>query len=256
MILTETVFSQQHDIKVALDFSVDTTLGLKWQELESSNVYAVDYGSSGDTYYAACNTYGNQAYVDNLYYVLQSVRNSDYVYLSNFADNEKMFGENIDYSGSLTATLLGFEANRTANFHVFNIQMAFKLYNPTFTGTSAFDFSTISAISYEYKGGRNLGINHYDTYNGVDYTYDKGYDKGSIKFNMNLTSDELVKLRNFQRIKRGETFSLTNLYGITYPFGEIAGAYPYNVKLYSVKERKFGLNRFLVDIELKEIKSC
>jgi hypothetical protein len=242
-------------INVARDFKTNTKIALSWFETFDGNIRATDLTSAADKYQSIVTTYGTESYINNIITSLNDCRTKGYMYLSSFADNEKIFGENIDYSGLfISALFVGYNKRKKTSMNGYGLDIGLKLHKPTFVNYGTFNFATASAVSFNYDADKEININNYDTNTGDDYSYDKDADIGYLKYTVNLNTTQYIQLLNYQRTIRGSTFELPPIPGITYPFGPADATELYNVKLISVEHERFGLNRFLATIELREIR--
>ena len=254
MIVTDIINNSPFEIRTSRgDYQTNIKVALNWFKLANGNMVATDYTSAGDRYEAIINTYGTETYINNIITKLNNyIKSTQYCTLSGFASDEKIFGEHIDYTVPINALYIGYNRRKKTSQHGYGLEIGFKCSNPTFVSSTTFNFSGTSAIKYDYDADRNININNIDTYTGLDYSFNKDADSGSITYTVNLTSNEMIQLRNFQRTNRGSTFVLNSLAGITYPFGPRSNG-PWNVKLININETRFGLNRFEATVTLQEV---
>lgn len=244
-----------YQIRVAKEYQANTTLALDWFKTADGNHRCTDLGVSGDIHEAIISTYGTESYINNIISNLDSIRTASYLSLYDFASDEKIFGENIDYDTYVvSACYVGYNRRKTTSFRGHSLEIGFRAVSPSFVSSEAFSWNSISCIAYDYSGDRLKSINNIDSYYGKVYSYDTHTDTGEIEFTTNMTSSGLISLRNFQRSNRGASFVLPSgaLVGIAYPFGVIAGGGPHNVRLLDMKEQRFSLDRFNVTIKLAQ----
>jgi hypothetical protein len=256
MILT--ISGTSTEIRVNPDYQPITKLAVDWFELSNGDWETVDWGTSADTYETIINTFGTETYINNIISALNDNRNESYCVLSGFASNEKIFGDNINYTNPLSALFTGYmETRQSVSLNGFGVKLSFKLVNPSFVGSNPLTSDDFKNIAWSYEADREVSMDLLTTIGGQDYTYDNTSETGTCKINVNMSSEQLIRLRNFYRIYRGYTWELGvgDLPGIEYPFGPKSSTGPHNVKIKSIQENRFGLNRWLVEIVLVEVKA-
>lgn len=237
-------------------FSVLTTLAISWRQLSSGNWVATDRTSASDTYEARVSIYGREAVIDNFItkiYDNRIIGNSQ-INLSSFADTEKIFGENVDHSGSYTATILQMPEKKQGTFKGFGLTDIYirLVGTPTFMEGSEF-----SLINYEPGGQQdaNYTQNKLDSYTGAMSYIDHRSDSGIFDAVFTLTNADFVKLRNYIRLTRSGTMTLADTFGVDYPFGpRTDNSYPFSVKLIEWEDMGwFGLKYNKIRLRFAEV---
>lgn len=222
------VFGSQ-TIKTLPGWKPETQLSIKWKRLSSNNWSATDRGSSADVYRTKITVYGNETYINSIILGLDSYRRI-YIPFTTFYDDEKIFGENIDYTGTLNCILLEKSPRRQLSFKGFSFDLSLELLSPTFTGSSSFP-----TLQYTWmpEQAREYLWKYYPTYDRTWY-YTDGYhaDSGTFNGTFILTAADMVLLRNYIKTQRTGNFTLSDTFGVDYPFGrESLNSYPYTCKL-------------------------
>jgi hypothetical protein len=235
--------------RIKPDFTVSTVLALKWQQLSSGNWYATDRLNTADMYQTQFRLYGKEtvinAFVNQVEY--NRVAGSNTVQMSGFNSTEHIFGTNVDYSGTLNATL---ELDRRVQNTWKGWQLTCKatlLAPVSFVGASSLPLFLNCDIGVDADADRNMSKAF--TYTMSPIYMDHVTDAGQFKGTFNLHDVELQGLRNFIRTNRGATISLLALPGILQPFGRLTPSAPYSVKILAVEnETMWGVERWTVDI--------
>lgn len=251
----DTVTSFPLEIKTSRgNYKTSIYVALEWFKTADGNMVATDYTSAADKYQAVITTYGTESYINGVINKLNIITKAGkYLYLYDFATDEKIFGEHVNYDGIfISALYIGYNRRTKTSFNGYGLDIGLKLSKPTFIDYGTFSFSGSAAVKYDYDADRDINVNNFDTYTGEDFTYNKIADSGSITYTMNLNSTQMIQLRNYQRTNRASTFTLTSIPGITYPFGPRSTG-PWNVKLIDIEEKRFGLNRFEATVTLQEV---
>ena len=128
------------EVKVKPDFRPITTLALQWFQLDSGNWKAVDRTSAEDTYEAEIRTYGTEATIDSIIDAFEDNRTAGsgtpYVLtLSSFESTEHIFGEDVDHSSSISATVLSIGQKEQRTWKGFGLALRLQALSPSFTGS-------------------------------------------------------------------------------------------------------------------------
>lgn len=237
--------------RVNPDYKVITELDMEWYQVSNGNYHAVDRGTSADVYGTKIKTFGTETYINNIITQLEANRQSTagLIRMSSFADDEHIFGEDIDYSGELSGYYTEISMRRHSSLNVFELDLALRLSSPSFSGTAS--FPAIACLQVGYTADANWTYNTYDSYYS-DFSYqDHNADAGIFKGTYNLTQTQLRNLRRWHATFRDISFSLPGIGGVTYPFGPREGTGPWTVKALKLEEkRRFGLDRWLTEVTL------
>lgn len=241
-------------LNVHPDFKVLTELDMEWFQTSDGNYHAVDRGANGDVYGADITTYGTESYINNIVDQLQANREPRVgtIRMSEFASDEHIFGEDLDYSTEITGYFVDLDTRQQKSWRGFSLGLTLRVTSPTFSGTAALpDFSGAVCVQIGYDGDNSWDYNTYDTYYSNYYYLDHQNDAGLFKGQFNFTQGELRNLRRWLAINRDTSFTLSGLYGVSYPFGSREGALPSTVKIIDLKEKKrFGLDRWITELTI------
>ena len=222
-------------VKVKPDFKPVTTLGLKWTKLEGGNYRATDRGSSSDVYQASVRFYGKEADINTIIDTIELNRNAgsgtpNQIALSAFTETEQIFGMDVDYTGSINATVLNIESREQNTWKGYGVKLRLQALQPTFAGTPS--FPTLQHLDTGYSGDSTYTIRKYDSYTGAFSYQDRANDVGEFTGVFQLSNDDMKAFRRYIATQRGATVSMATIPGVAYPFGtRSSGSYPYNVKI-------------------------
>lgn len=237
------------EIKIDKSFEVVTNIAYDLYELESGNYTSTDYSSSADTYETIVTTYGVESYINNIITKINNVKDNQYITLSGFASNEKIFGVNVNHTSALNVLYTGFNYQRESrSFKGFGLKLSFKLINPSFIASTFTNLSAYNCVEYQYVGDTINDISYYQTCNGQDYSVDRNNYTGRCKLTYNITEGELIQLRNWHRVNRGTPFTYGTIKGVSYPFGPINTSTMAIIE--NLKYEPFGINRFRAELDL------
>jgi hypothetical protein len=232
-------------------------LGLEWFKLSDGNYTATDWGELSDVYETKIFTFGKEDYINNIISSVNDLRTSGVytLYLSEFADDEFIFGENFDYSNVVSATPIAYELKESTSWKGYQFGMTLRCQQPSFRNDiTEFEWSNV-CINHKWVGDRTWDMNVYDSYNSVLSVYDHIADEGMCEVTFNFDNNQVASLLEFQRVNRAETFVLPlGAFGVEYPFGVKSSKGPHNVKLYEIEVKRFSPIRSLVDCKLVEIR--
>ena len=98
-----------------------------------------------------------------------------------------------------------------------------------------------------YRGDSSVPVNKMDTYDGTFAYADRGTGAGYFTGIFVFSDADMKTLRRYLATQRGTAFNLTDIAGVTYPFGKRRDSgYPYSVKVIDWKDlgmRDVGLWR-------------
>jgi len=254
--------------KISTGWKPDTKLALKWTRKTDDNYFAVDRGQSGDVYESTIRIYGKETAsgvfqgVNDFLDELEANRQagSNQITMANFADpSEHIFGENLDYSGSLNVAILDIGEREQISLKGWAVKLKVRCLSPTFTGSPA--LPSLQYLDIGYKADSVITLTKHDTYNGsfsyADMDADYGVFKGNFLFSLaNMKAiRQYLRMTNAQGGKRGETISISAINGVSYPFGNRrASGYPYNVKIIDFEDMGlWGLHNYRAKITMAEV---
>lgn len=222
------------------DFIPKTTLALKWAQLASNNWVATDRGAAADIYQAQLTVYGLEPTINELLTTLYNNRviatgSPNLLVLSDFASNEKIFGQDIDYTTSVNTTIINFGDRLQKSYHGFSISLTLQLINPSFTGSAG--TITFQHIDIGYKADSTIELNKFDSYNGAFSYLDHRSDTGIIEATATIKNTDHITFRRSLATQRGSAITTTIMNGINYPFGpNRSTTWPKNLTYIEVEE--------------------
>jgi len=253
VILTNNTTAATFDLKIQDGWKPDIKLSYKLISLINGNYSAVDRGATADSYEAKCMMSGTDAYIDSIVDFIETARTGGFdISASGFNAGEHIFGENIDYTGSINVAIHSIETlgHETINTSELKFTIAVDgLTQLSYTGLGNFPVLNCLKSKYEadttwnYKAKKSYFQNHFVT----DHIKDSGY----FKADFSLSIANMQELREFYRQVRGAAFELnsTNIKGITKIFGTRNISLPANVRINKLKEKFNGVNNYIVSIE-------
>lgn len=242
-------------VKVLPDYRPMTRLSLEWKKLASGNYYATDRGADADIYEADIQIYGKASVIDDFIEQIELNRQagSNAITLSNFFSTETIFGENVDHSGSITATVVSFGKKVQARWKSYTLSMRVRTLSPSFVGSAS--LPTLQYLEVGYEGDNDLSILKTDTYNNT-FTYtDREADAGIFKGTFLFSNADMKLIRNYIRIQRSADISITDIAGVTLPFGNRRQTgYTATVKILDWKDLgRWGLQYQRMSLTLAEV---
>ena len=218
--------------KVLPGFRPMTKLSIKWRQVSSGNWSGLDRGTGADVNEAKFGIYGKESPINTFIDEIDANRDADnhVITLSNFFSTEHIFGENVDHSGSITATVLKISRRRQGSWKGWGIDVTVRATAPSFTGSSS--LPTLDCCDIGVRADSNYRINKYDSYQGTMAYLDHQSDSGIFEGIFTLTNANMILIRNYIKTQRTGNFTLADNFGIDYPFGTRSGnSYPFTTKL-------------------------
>ena len=278
MIIDGTGISAPFEAKISTGWKPKTKLAIKWTKA-GENYFAVDRGdpstidatngAAEDIYESEIRIYGKETtgtnhqginnFLDEIELNRQSGSNE--IELSTFADpSEHIFGENIDYSGTLDAAILEVGQREQISLNGWAVKLKLRCLSPSFSSTVP-SFPSLSFVNIGYKADSSYTVKRFDTYIGSFSYFDRNVDAGTFTGTFMFTIDEMKKLREYLRRtagfsgNRAGTISVPSIGGVTYPFGNRrSGGYPYNVNVIDFQDLGlWGLHHYRARLTLAEV---
>jgi hypothetical protein len=195
---------------------------------------ATDRGVSNDQYDTEIRVYGTESDINILVNFIETNRTTggvdqNILTLSRFNSQEHIFGADLDYTGSLTATV---NMNRLTQhtWKGFEVTLKLTCLSPSFLSTLG-SLPTLRFLDVGYDADSNYTIVKYDSYNRIFTYQDPVSDVGTFTGNFTFDDAEMARFRRFLAMQRGATIFVTGISGVDYPFGRRSVAYPINVKI-------------------------
>jgi len=234
-------------------YETDPRLALQYFKVSGGKYKVIDRGKSQDKFFSKIKVEGDP---DNIKTIVNEVNASreQSITLSNFYDNEKIFGTNIDYSQNIEAAFLDYNIMEQKNLET--KKMNFELYavNPSFVGGGA--MPELRNLEIGYSSGSTFSVNTQIAYNGNVYYNDMDEDEIYFEGKFSFTISEAKQLLEYIRDNnRGKDYTIdtTTISGVPYPFGYNHTESSNTCKLTEWKEVNWqGLDR--IKIKLKFVK--
>lgn len=240
------------EFKTETNYKIKTELGLEWFQTSDGNFYSTDWSSKGDIYRADISTFGREDYVNSVITQFESIKNNgNLLLMSGFYEDEKIFGEDIDYT-LVSGVIVNMDVREAVSWKMYTVSLEVQAIKPSFGTFPAFTWTNLN-VGHQHKSGRNYKPVLVSSYSSNMNVYDHKNEDGITEFELNLTNQELASLRQFQRTTRGNSFTLPANSIVEYPFGPVSGNGPHTVKLIGIKEdRRISPFRWSVKVTLSE----
>lgn len=226
-----------------------SSLALDWKE-GVDKPYCVDYSSAYDNYEAEIEFMLKESEAESIITGLEKDRTGTIV-LSNFNDSEHIFGENVDYSGSINCKLTGNPEWEKESIGVYSLKLNVVGVNIAFTGSSS--FPDLTYLDPVFQGRIDFRDTHVQTSKNNAYAYDLEKQYGVFVGSFWMNATEYGKVLEWMRVNRSSTLSLSSFGGLSELFGFTdTASFPYIVRVRSVKAERTGVNNYNVEIEFIE----
>lgn len=211
------------------DFGVEpwpipkTTPGLgKWKYLATGFQSARDFGAARDIYEGSIIVRDTPDVLDSLQTILNANRNG--IVLSGFNDSEMIFGANVDYSGSINATVTKYGTRKNLNNNViFQLELTFQAIAPTLL-TTAPSLTGLN-LQEQFDGDRSTDVTKLFDYSGVASYLDHKTDAGIFHGTFLQTTEQMKAIRAYLlQTARANVIPFPAMgNGVFYPFGANEG---------------------------------
>ena len=224
---------------------------IEWVQDAAGYWNGSDRGASQDVFEAKVTFAGLDATLDSLQSVLQA--NREGVTLSSFTTTgQEIFGPEIDYTGSISATVVEIEprSHHTLN-KVSEVGVTFRAISPTKRGTTA-SLATLR-LQEAWEGDQDWTATKAFAYGQTAYYADHRGDVGRIQATYQQKPAEARAIMAYLlSTARANAVTLPTFPGITYPFGQPRGSGPFSAKVRSWEVTRKDLNRWIFKIEWVE----
>jgi hypothetical protein len=242
--------------KISLGFRVMTQLAIKWAQAADGQWWYTDRGSLTDIYETECRIYGLKGDVERFVSQINANRlaGSNQVTLDYFASNEMIFGADVVYTSSITATVLGDMMVMQTKLKSFYTTLRMRAISPTFYGTAA--MPTLRYVNIGYNANiQKWTIAKLDTYTGVYSYQDSQADIGIFTGVFQFTDAQLRNLRRYMAVNRGQDTNISNTFGVDHPFGPLStSTYTMSVKLLELSnEEQRGIGNWYAQLKMAEM---
>jgi hypothetical protein len=224
-----------------------TRLAISWRQSASGLWVGTDRGSGADVYESKVRLYGNETsinqFIQEIYYGRTNASTDNQVTLGTFMDGEKIFGENVNHTGSITATIQQISERVQNTWKGFYVDVIFRATSVTFVGSTSMPSLVYCEIGAMQD--RDYSIKKYDTYDGTMIYQDRRSDAGIFEGVFTLSNANFILMRNYIKSQRTSAYTLSDTFGIDYPFGtRSAGSYPYSANLIEWEDMGFFGQKF------------
>jgi hypothetical protein len=229
---------------------------LKWINVSSGNWKALDRGAASDYYEAKISIYGVESVINNFCNQIFANRmaGSNSITLNTFASTEHIFGENVNHSVDITASVMDMPQRRQGSWKGYGLaDIHLRASSVAFTGSSA--WPTLSYCDIGPAADADYSIRNVDSYTGTISTLDHQCDDGIFEGTFTLANADFITALNYIRLHRGSDYTIANTFGCAYPFGPRSlNSYPYTAKLIDWEDMGwFGLKYNKLRLKFAEV---
>ena len=220
------------DVKIQRDWKPETRLAIRWVKDAAGNHRGIDRGVNADTYESNITVYGKYTEVETFIDFVQynRVNGTNEIEISNFNENEKIFGGDVDYSGTINSTVLSVGRIQQKTISTFSVSCSIRAIDVAFSSTAA--MPEIKHLSIGYDGDSDISTLKVDTQHGKFYYIDDRADAGIFEGELSLKNADAAALRRYIATQRANTVSISSISGVQYPFGARRSVtFPINCKI-------------------------
>ena len=253
MRVSGTGISSPIDIKIKPDFKPVTSLALNWVQAANGNWFATDRGASSDIYEAPVRLYGTESTIETFMTAVEDNRSagSNVLSLSLLNATEHIFGENVDHSGTISATVITMGRKRQNTWKGFELPVRFRALSPTFPGSSG--SLPFNNLEIGYEGDSDITVKKIDTYDNTFSYLDSERDIGLFEGTFLVTNANMQIFRDIIKSTRGGTQAVSAISGVTKMFGPRRGSFPHNVKFIKWEDLgMWGLHHWRIKVSMAE----
>ena len=244
--------------KIKPDFQPETVYSLQWFQTSKGNWHATDRGVTADQYDVDLRVYGQEHVINDFAVQIDANRTagSNIVTLSGFNSQEHIFGADLNYTGSINATI-HMQRGAQKTWKGFEQPFRVSCLSPSFVA-SVGSLPPLRFVNIGYDGDSDRTVNKYDTYNRTFHYEDHAADFGTFTGTFIFTDEEMIELRRYIAIQRSATISIPNISGVDKPYGWRSGTYPLSVKIISFTDMGMysvtnGKPRWVAKLVLAEV---
>lgn len=228
-----------------------TTPAIRWTRTADGYHVGIDRGVEEDVYEGKIVVQGAPATLDSLQAVLEV--NREGITLSGFNTGEMLFGADVNYSGSISATVLNFGRRRNLlHTSVFDLEITFRALSPTLLSTTP-SLDDLH-IQEGWEGDRSTDITKLFSYSQSGSYLQHGTDAGLFTAKFRQSTEEMKAIRAYLlTTARGEAFQFPALMADFYPFGPHESESQY-LKCHAIawEDRRLNLNRWELSLTLAQ----
>jgi len=245
-------------IKIKPGFKIDTRLAIDWFQLSNGNWAGTDRGSDSDIYEADVDFYGTQSDMEEIINLIEdnratSAMGANALQLSNINTSEKIFGEDIDYSGGVYVTTMETGRVQQKTWKGYTLSAKLRLLSPSFTGSAS--LPSLSCVNIGYKAYADWTINKYDSYKGNMEYMDHASDAGIFEGVFRLSISDMVSMRRYIATQRTSSYTITAIDNLSEMFGtRRGGSFSYTAKLIDWEDLGLnGLQFYFIRLKFAEV---
>lgn len=194
-----------------------TRPAISWKRLSTGYWQGYDRGAAQDVYEGRVRIADKTATLDALQATLDANRNG--ITLSSFSTGEHIFGSNVDYSGSISATVVDFGLRRNVMFRsIFELEITFRALSPSLLAVTP----SLANLRLQegWDGDRSTEVTKHFSYNQSASYIDHGSDVGLFKATFRQTSEEIKAIRAYLlTTARAESIEFPEVLSDFYPYG-------------------------------------
>jgi len=233
-----------------------TEIALNWVQTADGNYKAVDRGATNDVYQSEVTFYGTETEINDIIDEFEANRSggTNYFTLSQFNTiDDQIFGADIFYTLGLDVTIVKWGKRKQKQFKSFTWSCTMQLIEDPYPYSGTPTLPTLKPI-IGYRGDSTWTIKKLDTYDNtltyVDHEKDVGIFEGTFVLNQ-------TDMKNFRRYLlstiRGGDMVISDISGVTYPFGTKRGGYPITVKVLDFEDELMDINYWRIKMKLAEV---
>lgn len=214
----------EFNLQIHRDFTINTTLSLRFFDLWNGGMGCVDRTADEDTYESVINVMGTKEQIITLLQKFESNRTvigsnqRNILTLSSFNSGEYIFGADIDYTVPIVCMpFIERRAQRIISTNQVEIRLVAQ--NLSFVTPQSSSFPDLHFVSIGYDGDTDKSVNKLLSLNNSFLVKEHSSDRGTWSGTVQLNHKSMVQLRSFARTNRGSSFNIPQISGVDRPFG-------------------------------------
>ena len=222
------------DCKIKPEYTPETTLAVNWFQLSDGNWVSTDRGAQADQYDVSIRIYSTESVIDAFINQIEANRaanliGTNIITLSNFNDQEHIFGADLDYTGSISVTAV-MESRAQSTWKGFEVSLRLSCLSPSFLGGSG-SLPLLKYLDTGYGGESEYTIKKFDSYDRIFSYQDHVSDTGTFAGTFTFNTQDMIAIRRYLATQRGNTITVPGISGVLNPFGRRSSTYPLHVKI-------------------------
>lgn len=205
------------------EFAPEIKVNYELIELSGNNVRSIDRGEATDRYATKLTIFGKRDYIDSIVTELQYLRQyGGEVELDQC--QEGIFGDHVDYTGSIFCHLVSLGEQESRSFRTFGISLTLVATDLSYKPAGALPTS-MRCLSHGWKGSTRMDTKVNETYNRNNYLVDRESNSFTFEGSYKLTTTDNAAIYNFWRVNRGAPFTINeSVLGVSNMFGPLGGS--------------------------------